>query len=118
MVREKGMIDSTMVTSFELQHLTRVRRLAPRITLGWLKSAPDDPTPGLDLGRTAILVDEGAIRQNAAKMDAYDALLASRKSLLGAFTIRYQSTMPALNAAGVRWFIADAPLDRGSLPAP
>jgi glycerophosphoryl diester phosphodiesterase len=118
MVRERGMIDSTMVTSFELQHLTRVRQVAPRVTLGWLKSNPDDPAPALALGKVAILVDEQSIRRNASNMASYDSLLTAQKSLLGAFTIYSANVVPTLKSLGVGWYISDIPLDKSALSTP
>lgn len=116
MVRERGMVDATMVTSFEMSYLTRVRNVAPRVMIGWLRSYPTDPTPALDLGNAAIFVDEQSLRQNASAVPAYDSLLTSRKSLLGAFTIYTASVMPTLRSLGVKWFVSDIPLDRSTLP--
>ena len=118
MVQERGMIDSTMVTSFEMQHLTRAREVAPRVTLGWLKSSPDDPTPALALGKVAILVDEQSIRNHASSMASYDSLLASKQSLLGAFTIYSPNVVSTLKSLGVRWYISGIPLDKTNLPSP
>lgn len=118
MVRERGMIDSTMVTSFQIRDLTRVRQVAPRVTLGWLKSNPDDPMPALSLGKTAILVDEQSIRNHASTMASYDSLLASQQSILGAFTIYSPNVVATLKGLGVRWYISDIPLDKSTLPSP
>ena len=118
MVREYGMTDATMVTSFELNHLTRVRRLDARITLGWLQGDLKDPSPALDLGKIAIIPEEGGMRKNPGPVASFASLLTSRGSVLGAWTIYSSNALPALKALGVRWFIADIPLDKASLSSP
>ena len=118
MVRAYGMTDATMVTSFELNHLTRVRRLDPRVTLGWLQGDLKDPTPALDLGKVAIIPEEGGMRKNPGAVASFDSLLTVRGSVLGAWTIYSPNAVPALKALGVRWFIADIPLDKATLATP
>lgn len=118
LVREYGMTDATMVTSFELNHLARVRRLDARITLGWLQGELKDPTPALNLGKVAVIPEEGGMRKNPGPVASFDSLLVSRGSVLGAWTIYSPNAVPALKALGVRWFIADIPLDKASLSSP
>lgn len=118
MVRDYGMTDVTMVTSFELDHLTRVRRLDARITLGWLQGDLKDPTPALDLGKVAIIPEEGGMRKNPGPVAAFDSALIARGSVLGAWTVYSPNAVPGLKALGVRWFIADIPLDKATLSGP
>ena len=115
MVRSAGMLDSTLVTSFEMSYLRPVRQVDPRIAIGWLKSAVTDPTPALDLGNAAIFVDEGVLRQSGSATVVYDSVLVSRGSILGAFTIHSASVVPTLRSLGVRWYVSDIPLDKASL---
>lgn len=117
-VREHGMTDATMVTSFELDHLTRVRRLDARITIGWLQGNLKDPTPALGLGKVAIIPEEGGMRRNPAPVGSFDSLLVAHGSILGAWTIYSPNAVPTLKALGVRWFIADIPLDKATLSSP
>jgi hypothetical protein len=117
-VHAYGMTDATMVTSFELNHLTRVRRLDARITLGWLQGDFTDPTPALDLGKVAVIPEEGGMRKNPGPVAAFDSLLIAKGSVLGAWTIYSANSVPGLKALGVRWFIADIPLDKATLSTP
>lgn len=118
MVRQHGMTESTMVTSFLIGHLSRVRRIDPRITLGWLQGTPADPTLALNLGKAAIIPEEGGMRSDAAAMPAFAALLAARNSTLGAWTIYSPNAGITLRDLGVRWFISDIPLDKRTLTPP
>lgn len=115
MVRRYGMLDATMVTSFEMSYLRPVRQVDARIAIGWLQGIPHDPTPVLNLGNAAVIVEESAIRRNAATMGAFDSVLAHNGSILGAFTLQSSTPIPELKALGVRWFIADRPLNKTQL---
>lgn len=114
-VRRYGMLDATLVTSFEMSYLRPVRQVDPRIMIGWLQGTPRDPTPVLMLGNAAVIVEESAIRKNAATMEAFDSVLARNGSILGAFTLQSPTPVPTLKALGVRWFIADRPLNKSLL---
>jgi glycerophosphoryl diester phosphodiesterase len=118
MVRQHGMSDSTMITSFSPDQLALVRRIDGRVTLGWLQTTPIDPSAFLGLGHAAVLIEEGAIRNNSASMAAFDSLLAKRHSLLGAWTIYDPNRVAPLRSMGVRWYITDIPLDKAALGAP
>lgn len=114
-VSDAGLRDSVMMTSFSIDLLELVRRLDPRVVLGYLQSEPQDTDRLLNLGYAVSLVDEASIRRNAASMPAYAAQLEARRSLLGAFTLLSGNDLPALRAGGARWFISDVPLDRAQL---
>lgn len=118
MVRASGMTSATMVTSFQIDHLRRTRRLDPRITLGWLMGDVKDPTPALDLGKAAIIPEEGLMRKSPAPLASFDSLLIARGSILGAWTIYSPNVVPTLKTLGVRWFIAGIPLDKSTLTGP
>ncbi|HEX8851057.1 MAG TPA: glycerophosphodiester phosphodiesterase family protein [Gemmatimonadaceae bacterium] len=115
MVRSHGALDQTMVTSFEMSYLTRVRQADPRVMVGWLRGSPTDPAPVLSLGNAAVIVEESAIRNNASTMTGFDSVLVARGSVLGAFTLKGPSQVGVLKSLGVRWWISDIPLDKSLL---
>lgn len=115
LTRDAGMRDSVTIISFSLDVLGRVRRLDPRVRLGFLSSSVVDPATALQLENIAILLHDGAILKAAATMPAYSAALRERGSVLGAWTLYKSSSAPALRDLGVNWFITDVPLDPATL---
>ena len=115
LTRDAGMRDSVTIISFSLDVLGRVRRIDPRVRLGFLSRTVMDPATALQLENIAILLHDGAIGQAAATMPAYSAALRERGSVLGAWTLYKASSAPPLRDLGVNWFISDVPLDAATL---
>ena len=118
MVRDAGMSNTTMVTSFQMDHLRRTRRLDARVTLGLLQGDPTDPNAALALGKVAVIPEEGGMRKNPAPVSSFVALLREHGGVLGAWTIYSQNAVPGLRSIGVQWYIADVPLDKSTLGSP
>ena len=114
-LRAHGMRDSTVFISFSIDDLRQVRRADPRMKIGWLLPTPGDPAPVLELGGSAVLVEQAALRQGASGMPAYVERIRSAGGVLGAWTIRNASSAPPLRDLGVSWFITDVPLDAASI---
>ena len=113
--REHGLRDSVMIISFSLDVLERVRRLDPRIQLGFLSNQVPDPAPVLRLGNTAMLLHDAAILARGQPVVAYSSDLRERGSLLGAWTLYSGTSVQPLRELGVHWFISNVPLDPATL---